>query len=197
MKKAAFVDIDGTITKHGVAHRIGLEAFNDSSGWRKAYATVKALQVKAGIPLLGEDWGLKTFVKTLGKVGITKDDMERYCVQSLEKNLRYEAIPYLKKISEDHDLWLLTVGCDIAPQTLEKEYGLELKGYMANELIYHDDKLVDCDIKFREDNMHKHVEAEGSKYDSFIIIDDRPHRYGKKHSVFSSLNLYAAEDLDI
>jgi len=191
MKKAAFVDIDGTLTDHGVAHRIGREAFDEAKGFSKLYAGTKAVQVMLGTPIKGEDWGLQTFIESLAKVGTTRDDMERYCKTCLGKNLKYNAIKHMKKIGKEYDLWLLTTGCDIGPQILEREYELGLKGYLANKLIYCDDQLLTCAVRYNEKNISDHVSQIADKYDDFIVIDDRPERYDENWKVYSSIYKYA------
>lgn len=194
MSKAAIVDADKTITRHPVANSIGMIAYKEAEGWRKAYALIKGMEVIAGTPVLGEDWGLKTFVQALVKVGTSEEKMRYYGQKALDKHLRYGAIENLNNISKDHDLYIITTGCDIGPKLLKEVYGVNMTDYYANSLVYENSMLTDCDVKIDENNIRDFAEAIALSYDDSIIIDDRPDRYVEKYSeVYGSIDAFMAE----
>ncbi|MBU3904531.1 MAG: haloacid dehalogenase-like hydrolase [Nanoarchaeota archaeon] len=177
-ERVVFIDIDDTIVNGAIAEGIGIAALRQTRGSVKACATLKALQVKSGAYLFGETWALRVLVKSLKKAGFTKSDIEKFSESYIDRKIKPGAEKFLRDVSENSDLVILTTGFNTGLEMLEKKYSLNLVGKISNELVYNgNNEIVSSNILYNDKNIVRRVSEIASDYDTGVVIDDRPGRY--------------------
>jgi len=193
--EAVFFDIDDTIIDGALAQHIGIAAYKEAEGIEKAYAFIKAIQVKTQ-SYVSESLAMKSLARSFGKVGLTKDDIERHSKNSITRKIKPGVEDFLKEVSEYTNVVLLTTGFDVGPDTLESQLDLNIAGKISNEIVYNkDDQVHSANIMYTNKNIVKKVAEVAHERKKVYIIDDRPERYDKLHefnghcdiSVYSSI----------
>lgn len=183
-------DADFTIWGDRLAKMIGFQRLRDAKLFQKAYGIYKGLVVLLGTPILGEAWGLKKTFDSMAKAKTDYESIFHYAKRGIEKHAFPGVMDFMSHIGKNKKLFLATIGCNVGPKTLIREYEIPITDYTANSVVFEDYMLKGCRITVNKRNKKEKVEDMLREHDfelsDSVVIDDRYYELTKNAGYFIS-----------